>query len=222
MTMRLRLTPGVHDRVSFGWSAGHEAIRSLQVLSGVRRYPLHVSWALRIRSQLTPGLKQAADEFGFWFRGRPLTFRDIWPFEDLRDWASDLEALRAAAIEQFAEPLIHGALATKNLGPRYELGSFQSDPEWQKRATARVLAGHPASLPVTQQLADDAEACRARFADFLELYWDTCIAADWPSMQAQLQQDIARRGRALSRRGLVSMLTELSPHIRLHRLPVRS
>ena len=60
---------------------------------------------------------------------------------------------------------------------------------------------HPASLAVLRELITDPEDCRQRFAQFLSSYWQACISPDWPTLEARLRADIARRGRAMSRRG---------------------
>jgi DNA-binding transcriptional ArsR family regulator len=194
--MRLRID-GV--RAEFGCSPAHEALRSLHVLSAVGRHPLHISWALRARERMGPALKTEAD---FWNADRPLVFRDIWP--DLSSWEDDLALLREAPIEDFAEQLIHGALVDRGVGPRVPLEVFLRRPDLQERT----------SSPVMRELIADPERCRAHFADFLEAYWNACIEREWPDMEAQLRNDIGRRGRALSRRGPAEMLKELSPHVR--------
>jgi hypothetical protein len=55
---------------------------------------------------------------------------------------------------------------------------------------------------------------REHFAEFLSSYWVACLAPEWTSLDARLQNDITRRGRALSR-GLPAMLAELSPNMQL-------
>jgi DNA-binding transcriptional ArsR family regulator len=66
-----------------------------------------------------------------------------------------------------------------------------------------------------RELIAEPEHSRERFARFLSSYWQACIGPDWPSLEARLRDDIARRGRAMSRRGLSRMLEELSPHVRV-------
>jgi DNA-binding transcriptional ArsR family regulator len=66
-----------------------------------------------------------------------------------------------------------------------------------------------------RELIANPEHSRERFAQFLSSYWQACIGPDWPELEAQLRADLARRGRAVSRRGLLQMLDELSPHARV-------
>jgi DNA-binding transcriptional ArsR family regulator len=200
--------------VSFGWSAGQEALASLAVLSNIRRYPLHVSWALRIRALLSPALRDEADQFAFWYLDRPLVLREIWPHGHTWTWEEDLAALRTAPVELVAEQFIHGSLAARNRADRVNLARFLDDAGLRQLATSRVLARHPPSVPVIEQLIEDPGAFRDRFAGFLAAYWDACLAPDWPGLAAQMRADIARRGVALSRLGIRRALTELSPHIR--------
>lgn len=81
----------------------------------------------------------------------------------------------------------------------------------QEQALAQIQARHPASLSVMRELIADPERSRERFTEFLSSYWQACIGPDWPTLEARLRTDIARRGRAMSRRGLPGMLEELSP-----------
>jgi DNA-binding transcriptional ArsR family regulator len=213
VTLRLELCHHGADLVSFGCSPANEALRSLHVLSDVKHHPLHISWTLRARARLSPELRDGVERFAFWYRDRPLVFRDIWPRSGAWSWDTELSALRAAPVHQFAEQLIHGALATRGLGRRVPLAAFQRDADLQHQALDRIGTDHPASLPVLHDLIADPEQCRAGFADFLAAYWQACLAPEWPAMEAGLRDDIARRGRALSRRGLPRMLAELSPHV---------
>jgi DNA-binding transcriptional ArsR family regulator len=215
MTMRLRLSDMGAKPVAFGCSPAQEALRSLHVLTDVKHHPLHISWALRTRTRMISELKDEVERFAFWYLDRPLVFREMWPQADVGSWADELSVLREAPIEQFAEQLIHGALTRKGLGPRIPLEKFLRSPHLQEQALAQIQASHPASLPVMHQLIADPEHSRERFAGFLSAYWQACIGPDWPSLAAELQDDMARRGRAMSRRGLLRMLEELSPHVRV-------
>ncbi|HET9141406.1 ArsR/SmtB family transcription factor [Actinophytocola sp.] len=215
MTMRLRLAGPGADLVAFGCSPGQEALRSLHVLSDVKHHPLHISWALRTRARLPAGLREAVEKYAFWYLDRPLVFREIWPADDIRTWPEELSALRGAPVEQFAEQLTHGALLERMLGRRVPLAEFLGSAELRAAALARVESRHAPSVPVLRELLDDPERCRAAFADFLAEYWESCLAPEWPGLQTRLREDIARRGRAVSRRGLAWMLADLSPHVRV-------
>jgi DNA-binding transcriptional ArsR family regulator len=93
------------------------------------------------------------------------------------------------------------------------LQDFLEDDELQRRAVAAVEARHRASVTVVRDLIDDPQRCRESFAGFLEHYWESCLAADWPDLERHLLDDIARHGRTASRHGLARMLGGLSPHI---------
>jgi DNA-binding transcriptional ArsR family regulator len=213
--MRLRLAGPDATPVAFGCSPGHEALRSLHVLGDVKHHPLHISWALRARARMSPGLREQAERYAFWYLDRPLVFRDIWQQDDLGSWPEELSVLRAAPVEQFAEQLVHGALLRRMIGRRISLEMFLRSTELRETALANVESRHAPSLPVLRELIDDPQRCRAAFADFLAAYWETCLAPDWPDLRERLREDIARRGRALSRRGLAWMLAELSPYVRV-------
>jgi DNA-binding transcriptional ArsR family regulator len=215
MTMRLRLRDLGVELVAFGCSPAQEALRSLHILTDVKHHPLHISWALRTRTRMASDLKDEADRFAFWYLDRPLVFRELWPQADVGSWVDELSVLREAPIEQFAEQLIHGALTRNGLGDRIPLDRFLRNPTLQEQALAQIQTRHPASLPIMHQLIADPEHSRERFARFLSSYWQACIGPDWPSLEASLRDDIARRGRAMSRRGLLRMLEELSPHVRV-------
>ncbi len=217
MTLRLRFHETGADRVAFGCSPAHEALRSLQVLADVKHHPLHISWALRTRRRMSPALKAEAEMFAFCYRQRPLLFRGIWPHIDVWDWTDELSALRQAPVAEYAEMLIMGALMRRTLGSRIPLELFLQSPELQQEALTQVEARHPVSLPVIRELIAHPEHSRQRFADLLADYWEACIAPEWPRIEALLQHDIARRGRALHRRGLLEMLEELSPDVRVNR-----
>ncbi len=198
MTMRLRLGDLGVESVAFGCSPAHEALRSLHVLTDVKHHPLHISWTLRTRTRMASQVKDETEKFAFWYLDRPLVFREMWPQADVASWADELSALHEAPIKHFAEQLIHGALMHNRPGPRVPLDVFLQSPDLQQQALAQIEARHP--------------AC---FAEFLSSYWQACIAPDWPDLEAHLRDDIARRGRAMSRRGLLRMLEELSPHVRV-------
>ena len=213
MTIRLRLPEADAGLVAFACSPAAEALRSLHVLLDVKHHPLHISWVLRTRDRMSAPLRAEADRFAFWLADRPLLPREIWPAAETRPWPEELAALREAPIEAFAEHLIHGALAHRGRGPRVPLREFRKDDELRERASAAIAARHPASLAVLRDLVEDPQRCRESFAAFLERYWETCLAADWPDLERHLLDDVARRGRTASRLGVVGMLDELSPHI---------
>ncbi|MER6951708.1 DUF5937 family protein [Nonomuraea sp. NPDC000554] len=215
MTIRLQLRDAGSDLAVFGCSPAHETLRSLHVLNAVKHHPLHISWALRTRARMSPELKDETERFAFWCLDRPLVFQEIWPQADTWSWADEVSALLAAPIDHFADPLIRSAVPTGTVGPRIRLGMFLRSTDLQEQALSRIQTRHPASLPVMRELIADPERCRERFAGFLVSYWQTCITPDWLAMETRLRSDIARRGRALSRRGLPRMLEELSPHVRL-------
>src|SRR4029453_14699534 len=195
MTVRLRLNALGGEPVAFGCSPAHEALRSLHVLTDVKHHPLHISWALRIRTRMATQLKDEADTFAFWYADRPLVFREMWPQAVVGSWADELSVLRQAPVEQFAEQLIHGALTRKGLGPRVPLGSFLRNPDLQEQAVVQIQARHPASLPVMRELIADPEQSRERFAQFLSSYWQGCIGPDWPNLGGQVRSEHARPGR---------------------------
>jgi DNA-binding transcriptional ArsR family regulator len=217
MTIRLRLPDPAADApaqsAGFTCSPAAEALRSLHVLCDAKHHPLHISWVLQARDRMGAELRAEADRFAFWYAARPLVFRGIWPAGDAWSWKDELVALREAPVEAFAEQLVHGALARRGRGPRIPLDGFRADPVLREQALAAVEAGHRASLPILRELIDDPERCRARFVDFLERYWESCLAADWPSLERHLLDDIARRGRTASRHGVARMLDELSPYV---------
>lgn len=93
------------------------------------------------------------------------------------------------------------------------LERFRGDAEARQRALDQVEGAHPASAVLFRDLIDDPDAVRERFTDFLAAYWDACLAADWPSLEAHLHAEITRRFQALSRLGPAGMLADLSDHI---------
>lgn len=207
--MRIRLRPA-----SFGCSPAREALNSLHVLANSRRHPLHISWALRTRQKMPVELKREVERFAFWHQERPLVFGRIWPHAAGQSWADELSALREAPIDHFADPLIHASLPADKRGGFIAKGEFLSAEKLLDRTLAAVAEHHPASLPVMRQLIADPEEFREQYVKFLTSYWESCLAADWPRMEARLTADIARRAQDISQRGLRPMLTELSPRIR--------
>jgi DNA-binding transcriptional ArsR family regulator len=199
MSMRLRLAELPAERVRFGCSPVHETLRSLHVLTGAARHPLHIDWARRTRAALSPELAAEIDAFGYWFGDRPLFFPRIWPLTG----PGGFDRLAAAPVEDFAAPLRHGALVDG-------AGPLGGDPDVALR---RVAAEHPPSVPVLRQLATDPAGCRERFGALLAGYWDACLAADWPDREAALRRDIAGRTRAIARHGLTAALAALSPYV---------
>jgi DNA-binding transcriptional ArsR family regulator len=213
MTVRLVLGQQDAERFEFGSSPGSEALRSLHVLTAVKRHPLHISWVLEMRTRLDAQLKNGLDAFRFWFAERPLILPGIWPPGEVNTWLDDLELLRKAPVEEFAEPMVHAALAHRGRARRMPLAVFRGDGEAQRRALEQVESAHAESAHVLRELIADPEGVRERFADFLAAYWDACLAADWPGLETHLHAEIARRFQALSRLGPATMLADISDHI---------
>ncbi len=213
MTIRLSLPAPQADIASFACSPAAEALRSLHVLYNAKRHPLHISWVLRTRARMSAWLRAEANHFGFWLADRPLLLREVWPPADTRTWQEELTALREAPIEAFAEQLIHAALVRRGRGYRVRTPEFLQDTALQERASAAIESRHAASLAALRDLIEDPQRCRVRFCAFLEQYWESCLAGDWPDLERHLLDDVARRGRTASRRGLQRMLDELSPLI---------
>ncbi|MEY9863430.1 DNA-binding transcriptional ArsR family regulator [Catenulispora sp. GAS73] len=216
MSVRLVLGQQDADRFEFGSSPGSEALRSLHVLAAVKRHPLHISWVLEMRTRLDARLKSDLDAFRFWFAERPLVLPEIWPPGEVNTWPDDLDLLRKAPVEDFAEPMVHAALAHRGRARRVPWERFCGDAEARERALGQVEGAHAASAAVLRELMADPEGVRERFADFLAAYWDACLAADWPSLEAHLHDEIARRFQTLSRLGPAAMLADLSDHITDH------
>jgi DNA-binding transcriptional ArsR family regulator len=213
MSVRLVLGQQDADRFEFGSSPGSEALRSLHVLAAVKRHPLHISWVLEMRTRLDAGLKSDLDAFRFWFAERPLLLPEIWPPGEVNTWPDDLDLLRKAPVEDFAEPMVHAALAHRGRARRMPWERFRGDAEARERALGQVESAHAASAVVLRELMADPDGVRERFADFLAAYCDACLAADWPGLEAHLHSEIARRFQALSRLGPTAMLADLSDHI---------
>jgi len=213
MSVRLVLGQQDADRFEFGSSPGSEALRSLHVLAAVKRHPLHISWVLEMRTRLDARLKHDLDAYRFWFAERPLLLPGIWPPGEVNTWPDDLDLLRKAPVEDFAEPMVHAALAHRGRARRVPWERFCGDAEARERALGQVEGAHAASAVVLRELMADPEGVRERFADFLGAYWDACLAADWPSLETHLHDEIARRFQTLSRLGPAAMLADLSDHI---------
>lgn len=211
--MRVRFPREAVDLVSFGRSPVWEMLRSLRVLVDLKNHPLHITWALRARERLTPGLADEIERYSFWFSETLLTFPDLWPVHMMWTWPQARDVLLEAPIERFAEPLIHAALLRNRVGDRYPLSRFREDTELQHRAMTQVQQRSPVSVPVLRELIDEPMRCRESFVEFLSAYWDACLAVDWPVMRERLDGDIARRGREASARGLPFMLARLSHHV---------
>lgn len=213
MTLRVHLRDSPAGRVGFGCSPAAELLRSLHVLNDVRHHPLHISWSMEVRDRMGSKLRAEVDRHAFWCLDRPLAFPEIWPMGEVRYWPDELAMLRKAAAENFAEQLIHGALISGGHGPRVPLNTFLRDTRLQEQALARIEERNPASTVVMRELIADPDACRDRFAEFCEAYWQASIGPDWPDLEAHLHSDIDRHAYALSRYGLPRMLAELSPHL---------
>src|SRR5689334_7770882 len=117
MTLRLALPDGADALVGFGCSPANEVLRSLHVLAAVRRHPLHISWALAARAALPRDVADGLDRYAFWFATGPVILPRVLPVTEVRTWPEELAALRAAPVEDVAEPLLHRALAADGPGP---------------------------------------------------------------------------------------------------------
>ncbi|MEU8137803.1 ArsR/SmtB family transcription factor [Streptodolium elevatio] len=208
--MRLRFADGASDLVVFGCSAAYEALRSLHVLGNVKSHPLHISWVLTARARMTDELKGEFDRFAFWCARGPLGFPRIWSPTDGRSWSDEIAALQKAPIRDFTEPLISMALA-QNGRMRPAPGELTS--ELQQQALKSVAEAHRASLPAMHELIAEPERFRGRFAEFLDAYWQTCIAPDWPRLEQYLLAETGRCRHLAERGGVPRMLAEALAHV---------
>jgi DNA-binding transcriptional ArsR family regulator len=74
----------------------------------------------------------------------------------------------------------------------------------------------PQSMAVVREMLDDPVRSRQRFCEFLSAFWDACLASEWPRLEAAFYQDIENRGRVLLQRGVLGLLSTLSPELHIN------
>lgn len=191
ITIRFGALPAAN--VAFAYSPGQEALHSLHVLADSRSHPLHVTWVMNARRQLTPALKAELERFSFLFDHNQLpVLWDVRSSPAIRSFADDLAELRRSSPTEFVAMLRTSAA------------------DWDAEATLRADAA-----AVTAEAEQAPERVLERFCDLLEGYWAACLAPRWAEIEAAFVSDIEQRGRRLLRKGTAGALEALSPDIRV-------
>lgn len=99
----------------------------------------------------------------------------------------------------------------------YTFARVSQSQELRQRVLARTQELYPASLAMVEELLTNPEQSHKRFLRFFSLYWETCIAPEWPQLEEQLLRDIQQRGKILFEQGPFEVLDSLAPQLNVSR-----
>ncbi|KEO82314.1 ArsR/SmtB family transcription factor [Tumebacillus flagellatus] len=193
MTIHFRLRDLPPERVVFTPSPAQEALQSLHILHLPKRFPLHTSWVLRTRKQLSAELKAELHYFEpMWGDNAIPLIWDMRVADMPADFAGQLNWLREQPLPWYADEMLGGySLKSTDLVERPELlqQAFFSD------------------------LKNDPVRHRERFLAMFARYWQEAFADTWQDMQTLIRQDIERRLRVMTRKSVLHGLVNLSRYL---------
>jgi DNA-binding transcriptional ArsR family regulator len=199
------------DQIGFGFSPAQEAVVSLHVLADVSHHPLHIPWVLQTRKTLSQGLKNELDAFSVLYQRRIASFWEPLPGAAFPIFTDELNALVNDSIDTYIESYMSILLTG-----RFKLADLQRDSSLQQQIIDAAAGQAPQSVAVVREVLDNPVSSRQRFCDLLSEYWDACLEAEWPRLEAAFYSDIESRGRILLQRGVLGLLSTLSPELHIN------
>lgn len=209
--IRFHLPAHAVDRVAFAYSPLFEAVLSLHVLVEPSHHPLQHDWVRRMRD-LPERVRRDVHAFAFAYRGYIPELLAPAPLAGYASFQDELARLRVQPAEavalEFSVPLAPVDVAL--------------DPHrLEDAATRELIASRGAALGretgrLVRLLLDDPAPFAARFADFLERYWQAGFASEWDRVEPLLAAAVSDAGRQLATVGLYGFLPWLSPELRVN------
>jgi DNA-binding transcriptional ArsR family regulator len=195
--------------VAHAYSPFLEAVLSLHVLVEPKHHPLQHPWVRRARS-LRPAVKRSIAEFSFVYRRHVPSVFGPSPDAELRSFEDELGALReldAATIAlEFARPL-------------YDHGGTQDASVLERKEVQRTIVRRARAVGADPYLAsltfEDPRKLVNRFADLLEMYWETAFAREWHRLEPLLADTVTNVGRRLAADGFYPFVRGVSPRLRI-------
>jgi DNA-binding transcriptional ArsR family regulator len=199
------------DQIAFGFSPAQEAVVSLHVLTDSSHHPLHIPWVIRSRKLLSPALKAELEAFQVLFKKRMVSLWEPAPGPGFSGFEEELAALPTTPIENYTSQV-----ASILLGVPATHEEVLHDQKLRQGLIDQTSAEYPVSLPIVEELLDDPVRSRQRFCDCLAAYWETCLSQEWPRLEEAFLHDIESRGYTLLQKGVLGLLTTLSPELHVN------
>jgi DNA-binding transcriptional ArsR family regulator len=207
VTIRIRLSAGAVEAVTFSLSPFMETLWSLHVLHNPGRHVLAQNWMLTMRRRMGDQLEEELREFAFAFRGAPtscgIPFLDREEGSFVEEIARFRQATPGEAARFFTRSFYQG---------REEIGASDRVPA----PVAERLLAHArairASVELAQQALRSPREQLAAFAELVERYWYAGFNERWEARSVRLMRDVAATKERVSR-GLEDFIREL-PEVR--------
>ena len=199
------------EQIAFGVSPAQEAVISLHVLSDPSHHPLHVPWVIQSRKLLSPALKAELDAFQILYKKWVVNLWEPQPGLGFSSFEEELTALLNMPIETYTSQVFHILLREPAM---HETVLY--DDKVRDIMIEQATTHYPASLTIVRELLEDPIRSRKHFCECLSAYWEACLAGEWPHLEDAFVQDIESRGRTLLRRGVLGLLSTLSPELHVN------
>jgi DNA-binding transcriptional ArsR family regulator len=199
------------EQIAFGFSPAQEAVISLHVLSDPSHHPLHVPWVIQSRKLLSLGLKAELEAFQILYKKWVVNLWEPQPGPGYSSFEEELTALSNMPIEKYTSQvsqILFGEPAP------HEPALY--DDKVRQTMIEQATTHYPASLAIVQELLEDPLQSRKHFCQCLGDYWEVCLAGEWPRLEDAFLQDIESRGHTLLRRGVLGLLSTLSPELHVN------
>jgi DNA-binding transcriptional ArsR family regulator len=204
--IRFHLPADAVERVAFAYSPLFECVLSLHVLVEPGHHSLQHEWVRRMRD-LPDRARRDVRTFAFAYRSYiPQVLAPVGGFGSFEEEVARL----------LAQP--PEMLAFEFTVPLAPAGAARDGGRLADAATRDEVARHGAALGretgrVVRLLLEEPAAFAARFAEFLERYWQAGFANEWQRVEPLLIDAVSAAGRQLAADGLYGFLPRLSPEL---------
>ena len=199
------------EQIAFGLSPAQEAVISLHVLSDPSHHPLHVPWVIQSRKLLSPGLKAELEAFQILYKKRVVNLWEPQPGPGYSSFEEELTALSNTPIEEYTSQV-----SRILLGEPAAHETVLYEDRVRQTMIEQATTHYPASLAIVLELLEDPLQSRKHFCQCLGDYWEVCLAGEWQRLEDAFLQDIESRGHTLLRRGVLGLLSTLSPELHVN------
>ena len=200
------------DGLVFTYSPLFEAVFSLHVLVEPKHHPVQHGWVRRCH-RLPLLLRKEISAFAFAYRDYLPALVLPSPRGGYGSIEAELEALCRVSPEvarfEFTRPFYGGRVPRD---PR-----ALDRPAVQRRILTGAEAAGPETLAIARQALEEPDAVLGRFGKLLADYWKTAFGAEWRRVEPALAEAVIEGGRRAAADGVLGLLEELSPVLRVDR-----
>ncbi len=195
------------DSVRFSFSALQETLRALHVVVDPRQHAEQMGWLRGARRQLTPALKVRLRRFSFLLHPVPELFADLLPSARAATFDRELALLRRSS-STFRNAMVRRMLDGRLL-TRSTLAAA-ARPAALKHLALQTSQRRPGAAPLLFDFVAGPEVVQCDFCEFLEAFFERCLASQWEHFESQAREDACLRSRLLQRFGIARMLRTLT------------